>query len=894
MSKPNPEKKKMATSREAYHRILWDERLNRSAFVIGYFNRTSEDKIREKPFLDWQSNGDIPWHRIRYIRCQEIVVWDRDRHLDLFSSGDLPTAAWVANSTEEINSVTVAQLGFESRPIYGYVSGIWQLINHSVAPTTIKELKIASWNVLCDRYESESIQTAKRIPAIAEHLRCCDADIISLQEATPPLLEFLLTQEWVQDYYISESPAGNTLEPYGILLLSRLPFSLVEHQYSAHKRVLVGTWQINDKNLSLAAIHLPSDRAHNSVVLRANQLNILLEYLRNQPGDCLMAGDFNTRGEELSAILTKNNFIDIWQLLHPEDPGYTFDPQRNTLAELMSLSGKQARFDRILLRDESKGWIPDSMELFGCDRISEPPENLYASDHFGVRAILKYAKEETAFLDEVKPVYQSAVVVIPPAEIWPAIQTIRRRFDRKSYRWMPHINLIYGFVPEEYFESDAVAIAPILAQINPFQITLEKFDTFTHRSSCTAWLRPIAQPPEALHQLQSILQQLFPQCNEQSTKSVVGFTPHLSVGQFASKEEALSQLPVWHPVSFPVEAIALISRRGDEPFEVRYIIYLGQQNVDRIDETASNLINIIDNFAPQLSQSEQSHRQTVLEVVKQACAECLGFLPSVHLLGSARLGVETSTSDLDVVCLIPADLSGKEFLESVQQKLEGICQRSSLAEDARVPALRMIIEGISTDLLYARTTAKAGDLRQIKEADRAYFDPVSWTAVLGCLEADLILDAVQKQVPLETFKKLLRAVRSWAKIRQIHGNGWGFLGNFSWALLAAWSCINYSQDDMQIEKLLAHFFQSLVQHDWNQPISLTEAGKNFRPRLPRDRIPVITSIEPCQNSAANVSRSTAEILQNEFDRGAKIAEKALAGEIGWESLFEAVEIERET
>lgn len=93
----------------------------------------------------------------------------------------------------------------------------------------IGALTIASFNVLCDRYEQERIQTAQRLPAIVEHLRCCDADIIALQEATPPLLDVLLEQDWVHSYAISESPEGQTLKSYGLLLLSRLPFTLVEH-----------------------------------------------------------------------------------------------------------------------------------------------------------------------------------------------------------------------------------------------------------------------------------------------------------------------------------------------------------------------------------------------------------------------------------------------------------------------------------------------------------------------------------------------------------------------------------------------------------------------------------------------------------------------------------------
>ncbi|HBB36318.1 MAG TPA: poly(A) polymerase [Cyanobacteria bacterium UBA8803] len=895
MSQQRVHKKKMATIREVYDRILWDARLDRSAFAIGYIERMSIEGIREKPFSEWATDGDIPMHRIRYIRCREEIVWDRDQHLDLFSAGLLPAAAFLEQPEEETHSATVIppaqnqDLLFNARPVYQYGSPGWQPTEQPSGKATIGALTIASFNVLCDRYEQERIQTAQRLPAIIEHLRHCDADIIALQEATPPLLEVLLQQDWVRSYAISESPEGQTLKPYGLLLLSRLPFTLVEHQYSAHKRVLVGTWEINGRSLHLAVVHLTSNRAHNALQVRKHQLSLLLEYLKMLPGDGLIVGDFNSRGDEQEEELNQSGFIDVWTLLHPDDTGYTFDPERNPLAALMSLSGEAARFDRLLLRSENGCWMPRAMGLFACAPIPDTQETLYPSDHFGIRAVLDCSTPTTASLQAVPPVYRSAVVVMPSAEVLPAIQAIRRRYDRRFDRWMPHINLLYGFVPEEYFEEAAQAIALALAQFQPFEVTLTSFETFTHRSSCTAWLCPVAQPADALHQLQAILQQLFPQCDEQSQKSGAGFTPHLSVGQFSTVRKAQAQLPSWHPVSLLVESVALISRRGNEPFEVRYRVPLGQgsQGEYSIPTPSSNLMQLLNDIEPELSQEQRQHRETILALVEQACAECLGFPAPLHLVGSARLGVQSPQSDLDVLCLIPEYISGEAFLESVRQCLEGLCDRAQVVTSARIPLLRMRFEGVSVDLLYARRPSELGTLDPLTEAARPFFEPVSWKTLLGCLEADALSAIVRQYVPLESFRQLLRAVRAWAKARQIHGNAWGFLGNFSWALLAAWSCTRYPQAgaDKGLEALLTHFFQVLNQQDWSQPVALTQAGRQYQ-RLPYDWLPVITSIEPCQNSARNVTRSTAQILRRELERGAAISEQVLAGKRGWEALFE--------
>ena len=233
---------------------------------------------------------------------------------------------------------------------------------------------------------------------------------------------------------------------------------------------------------------------------------------------------------------------------------------------------------------------------------------------------------------------------------------------------------------------------------------------------------------------------------------------------------------------------------------------------------------------------------------------------------------------MDIVCQIPSYLSGENFLKNVQQRLEGLCDSIQLVLDAKVPLLRLKLEGISLDLLYTHFHGNS----------------TSEMSIIGCWEADLIAEFVREYVPFESFQLLLRAVRGWAKSRQIYGNSWGFLGGLSWALLCAWSCQYYDENNITLEKLLANFFQLINQHDWNQPIALTDAGKEYSVQLPRDLLPIITSIEPPQNTARNITRSTAKIIHNEFARGAKITQDIIAGNRNWSSLFESVDLQKES
>jgi poly(A) polymerase Pap1 len=174
-------------------------------------------------------------------------------------------------------------------------------------------------------------------------------------------------------------------------------------------------------------------------------------------------------------------------------------------------------------------------------------------------------------------------------------------------------------------------------------------------------------------------------------------------------------------------------------------------------------MQLLNDIEPELSQEQRQHRETILALVEQACAECLGFQAPLHLVGSARLGVQSPQSDLDVLCLIPAYMSGEAFLESVRQCIEGLCDRAQVVSSVKIPLLRMRFEGVSVDLLYARRPSELGTLEPLTEAARPFFEPVSWKALVGCLEADTLTDIVRQYVPLESFRELLRAVRAWAK-----------------------------------------------------------------------------------------------------------------------------------
>ena len=181
----------------------------------------------------------------------------------------------------------------------------------------------------------------------------------------------------------------------------------------------------------------------------------------------------------------------------------------------------------------------------------------------------------------LRKTHHTAVVLIPPAAVWPPLQAIRQRHDRHACRWvMPHITLLYPFRPRQEFSAVAEQLAVVCRTLEPFPLLLRELRYFDHgRGSYTLWLVP--EPMEAVQQLQAALQNVVPDCDD-VCRYAGGFTPHLSLAQAqgqAMRQRLQDTLQgTWQPLSFMVEAIQLIWRQppADDVFRVDRAILLGK------------------------------------------------------------------------------------------------------------------------------------------------------------------------------------------------------------------------------------------------------------------------------------------------------------------------------
>ena len=434
-------------------RIRFDAALDVARFTVGYEERFAG--VREAPLAGVLGEGEVPWHRIWFIKAGALVVWDRRQRIDLILGSGVSPAPDLAT----VQRACAPQSGpsepptrrtrapapaarFVGQPCFRFDHAHAAWVPHAAAAREAvpESLQVVTYNVLFDLYETEKIYSERRRAVCIELLRARDADIIALQEVTPQLWAQLLATPWVQDgYHVSAGPDAAGLDPYGQALLSRWPLTLELHEFSAQKRLLVGRLELADRSLAIAAVHLTSNHKPDALDKRREQFEVLAQWLTREAGDAIVLGDFNFGDGEENARVAAAGLLDAWQVVHPHHPGFTFDPVANPLAAINSHSGQAGRYDRVLMHSPGQTLAPVEVTMFGERAFAEDAgQGLFTSDHFGLCCLLQVTGADDpvrASLAAAAPVHRSALVVLPPAHA--GIEAIRAAHDPSHARWMP-------------------------------------------------------------------------------------------------------------------------------------------------------------------------------------------------------------------------------------------------------------------------------------------------------------------------------------------------------------------------------------------------------------------------------------------------------------------------
>ena len=288
-------------------------------------------------------------------------------------------------------------------PIYKWSDreDAWKEVHLESKTVTEKMIiKIATFNI----WSSLKLQY-ERVAGLTRLLKENEAHFICLQEVDKLSLQQLSASAYIRENYIFSDVHGNLfnkLANFGTIVLI--------HMKAEHLARSIFHYKFNTSFSGRSAVFIECNgKQHESPLLIVNiqleslsnepsrlaQLTEILEYVEaSSSSNVILSGDFSAMSNELvkhSTLLSKFDFNDVWEDLHPGVTGNTFD--QSIVGHL--LSGKQrkkknklaSRFDRILLKSDDYQWRPLAIKLLGnqpIDPSSSSAEKLYISTHFGL------------------------------------------------------------------------------------------------------------------------------------------------------------------------------------------------------------------------------------------------------------------------------------------------------------------------------------------------------------------------------------------------------------------------------------------------------------------------------------------------------------------------------
>jgi tyrosyl-DNA phosphodiesterase 2 len=263
----------------------------------------------------------------------------------------------------------------ESLQPYAFAGGEWSAAKRPAASAPV-DVRLLTWNVWFGGHMFE-----ERCAALLADLERRKPDVIALQEVTPDLLGMLVDAPWVtRGYQLSDLQLW---QGYDVLILSRLPIkqlSTLELPTRMGRKLLIAELACG---LTIATIHLESMKE--SIAARETQLRLIQPHLAALSKDVALAGDMNFQpSDAIETAALDPSFVDVWPALHPDDPGYTADSEKNPMRFALKPKLSRKRIDRVFVR--SARWRPTAIELVGTAPIDI--DQTFTSDHFGLEVTL--------------------------------------------------------------------------------------------------------------------------------------------------------------------------------------------------------------------------------------------------------------------------------------------------------------------------------------------------------------------------------------------------------------------------------------------------------------------------------------------------------------------------
>lgn len=747
----------MKTSEEVYNRILTDVKFNPTNFVITYYDGIKQKYI-DVPLLQWKptkSGGDIPWTRVYYIKYKGKIVWNRiDLKYDIEDCGE----------------------------------------NINFLPSTIK---VMSFNVLSDIYDNKITNMNKRKNDILNFISNSDCDIICLQEITPEFgneLEKLKFNNGQSKYiYLStDSKTNNTI------IMSKInpkSYEIVDLDGRGTKKALRVLFCTNEINvLNVIGIHLTSDTHKNSKSTRIQQISKICDKISWNEQNIIL-GDTNETGiiEQLDKFIDSNN-----------STTNTYNPQSNMLAKQLSSKGIGCRYDRIYHLN------------LDCEKF-DVIENNTMSDHYPIIGTYKikdninnYVETKLYTCSNTKTTHKTSLCIIPP---W----KISKQIPSYNDRWMPHINLFWGFVPENEFNKYYSILSEI--EFEPFVIKLNQIDMFVHENNTTIFIKPDLESMVRLKELYNKCSDIF------GNKIVSEFNPHLSIETITSDKSILNKLEIENKYNFNFEfvvgGINFISRETTDYMVIKKIINFKKNN---INEHVNSIINFLSDFCQ---------------------IKICGSRFFANLLEQTTTLDTTDLSDLDLLGI--GEIDREQFYNKLIKPIQqcGLFVKYEIIKNEHIYEMKLFTLQLTVDLQYVNSNNKY----------EKYYNTSLNIYAQPCMAQSLISDK------LKLFKECLDWTKSILKKFKSYGQIYGYLSGMSIVIIVIYVIKKSNSQN------ISEYIKNLKNLNFNNIISLRDDIylSSYKRKTKSDELMVIQELtHPYENTVRNITKSTKKIIVDIF------------------------------
>ncbi|WUR04258.1 poly(A) polymerase [Vairimorpha necatrix] len=258
------------------------------------------------------------------------------------------------------------------------------------------------------------------------------------------------------------------------------------------------------------------------------------------------------------------------------------------------------------------------------------------------------------------------------------------------------------------------------------------------------------------------------------------------------------------------------------------------------------------------------------------------FGGKIFTFGSYRLGVHSKGADIDVLCVVPKHVTRKSFFSEFYEMLSEDPDVKELTkiEEAYVPLIKLIYQGIHIDLTFARLNMSVvkEDVNLLNDVILKNMDDKCVLSINGSRVTDEILNLIPN---VKTFHSALRCIKFWAKRRCIYGNSYGYYPGVAFSITVARTCQLFP--NASSFTIVQKFFELFSSWKWPSPvllkpvIDLNYNMKVWDPKIyPSDKyhkMPVITPAYPSICATHNITLSTQQLIINEYIRGHEILTK---------------------